>query len=248
MFLSRHTDIVYSCWVSIAPASRRIPTQARSKERVTRILDAAAHEFAELGFDAATTEGIAARAGTSVGSIYQFFPNKHALFEAIGSRYLDEVRALFESFTTEEALARPWQELLDFAIDAFAALDRESVGFRAVMLNLQMSRAFLEAGLALNDEMARRTEAVFARQAPQLPKAKRALVASVVIEALSGMLLYAARTPDRAKYGPILQETKVLARKYVESYLGPATHAPRPASKPKKTAKTRPSKRVPRRL
>jgi AcrR family transcriptional regulator len=234
--------------VTQAPASRRVPTQARSKERVTRILDAAAHEFAELGFDAATTEGIAARAGTSVGSIYQFFPNKHALFEAIGRRYLDEVRALFESFTTEAAIVHPWYELLDFAIDAFATLDRESVGFRAVMLNLQMSRAFLEEGLALNEEMARRTEAIFAKQAPHLPKAKRFLVATVMIEALSGMLLYAARTPDRAKYTQVLAETKVLARRYVETYVGAtATEAPAVASKtkpPARTTKARRSRRL----
>ncbi len=206
---------------------------------MTRILDAAAHEFAELGFDAATTENIAARAGTSVGSIYQFFPNKHALFEAIGRRYLDEVRMLFESFTTEAAMVHPWHELLEFAIDAFAALDRESVGFRAVMLNLQMSRAFLEEGLALNEEMARRTEAIFAKQAPQLPKAKRLLVATVMIEALSGMLLYAARTPDRAKYTQILAETKILARGYVETYVSaPATQ------KPPKTSKRKPAKKL----
>ncbi len=175
-----------------------------------------------------------------MGSIYQFFPNKHALFEAIGSRYLDDVRALFESFTTEEALSRPWHELLDFAIDAFAALDRESVSFRAVLLNLQMSRVFLEAGVALNAEMARRTEAIFARQAPHLPKAKRGLVASIVIEALSGMLLYAARTPDAAQYGLILQETKVLARRYVEGYLGPAAEPQPMASKSKKQKRKRP--------
>jgi hypothetical protein len=58
------------------------------------------------------------------------------------------------------------------------------------------------------------------------------------------MLLYAARTPDRAKYGQILEETKVLARRYVESYLGPATESIRPASK----AKTKVGKKKPRRL
>ena len=199
-------------------AARRVPTQARSRQRVLRILDAAAHEFAELGFDSATTEGIATRAGTSVGSIYQFFPNKHALFEAIGSRYLDEARTLFETMTTGQALKVPWWELLDGAIDAFAAMHKHSVGFRAVWLNLQMSRGFLAAGEALNAEIAKQTEAIFARQAPGLGKAKRKMAANVVVETISAMLLFSARNKEPFA-SQILEEAKVLVRRYVEPYV-----------------------------
>ena len=198
--------------------NRRVPTQARSRERVLRILDAAAHEFAELGFEAATTEGIAARAGTSVGSIYQFFPNKHALFDAIGSRYLEEVRMLFEAMTTKEALKADWGDLLDGAIDAFAALHKHSVGFRAVWLNLQLSRGFLEEGEALNAEIAERTEAIFAQQSGGMGKAKRKLVASVVVETVSAMLLFSARSKEPFA-SQILEEAKVLVRRYVEPYI-----------------------------
>ena len=82
--------------------------QARSKERAERILDAAAHVFAEAGFDAATTEAIAERAETSIGSVYQFFPNKDALFDAIASRYFERSRALFERLMAE-ASATSWR-------------------------------------------------------------------------------------------------------------------------------------------
>src|SRR6202011_4219225 len=78
------------------PSTRRVPTQDRSRQRVERILDAAARTFAEVGFEAATTETIAERAGTSIGSVYQFFPNKKALYDAIASRYLDRTRRLFD--------------------------------------------------------------------------------------------------------------------------------------------------------
>lgn len=196
---------------------RRVPSQARSKERVHRILDAAAHEFAEQGFEAATTEGIAARAGTSVGSIYQFFPNKHALFDAIGSRYLDEVRALFQVMTTPAALETPWPELIDASIDAFAALHRSSIGFRAVWLNLQLSRDFLEAGEALNAEIAQRTQALLGRHAPMLTKARRKLVSTVVVETVSSMLLFSARAKEPFA-SEVLAETKVLLRRYLEPY------------------------------
>ena len=233
MFLSRGAAKTSQRRVS-KEQTRRIPTQARSRERVLRILDAAAHEFAELGFEAATTEGIAVRAGTSVGSIYQFFPNKHALFEAIGSLYLDEVRTLFETMTTKDALKVPWWELLDGGIDAFAALHKHSVGFRAVWLNIQLSRGFLEAGEALNAEIAKRIEAIFAHQATGLGKAQRKLVANMVVETISAMLLFAARSKEPFA-SQIMEETKVLVRRYVEPYLGPpaspATKKPSRASK-----------------
>ena len=62
---------------------RRQPQQQRSKDRVEAILLAAAEVFDEIGVEAATTHLIAARAGTAIGSLYQFFPDKAAIFHAM---------------------------------------------------------------------------------------------------------------------------------------------------------------------
>src|SRR5882672_9002926 len=80
----------------IAAEARRVPSQERSRKRALRILDAAARVFGTVGYEAATTEAIAKAAGTSIGSLYQFFPNKHALFDAIANRHLERARALFD--------------------------------------------------------------------------------------------------------------------------------------------------------
>lgn len=66
---------------------RRKPQQARGQRRVNTILDAASQVFSELGYEAATTNIIAIRANTSIGSLYQFFPNKEAILSAIATRY-----------------------------------------------------------------------------------------------------------------------------------------------------------------
>ncbi|GAA1289473.1 TetR/AcrR family transcriptional regulator [Pseudonocardia aurantiaca] len=66
---------------------RKIPSQARGRDRVDRILLAAAEEFAAKGFDATTTSAIAARAGTSIGSVYQFFEDKSSIVDALVERY-----------------------------------------------------------------------------------------------------------------------------------------------------------------
>ena len=199
-----------------ATPKRRVPSQDRSKQRVERILDAAMHVFGELGFDAATMDAIAERAGTSIGSLYQFFPNKKAVFEAMGTRYLDEVRTLFDTFMTEERLARPWQEVLDDGIDAFWAFHTASPGFRAVWTSWLMSPEFMAAGDALNREFARRVEAVISRQS-SLSKKRRELVAILVVETISSMLIVAARYGEPLASN-LMTETKVLIRRYVEPY------------------------------
>ena len=83
---------------------RRVPTQERARRRVARILDAAALVFAEQGFEAATMEDIAARAETSIGSIYQFFPNKLAIFDDIDTVLLMEDSFDLADLTGEAAL------------------------------------------------------------------------------------------------------------------------------------------------
>jgi AcrR family transcriptional regulator len=74
------------------PRRRRRPVQARSKHTVERILAAAAHVFSERGY-AATTNHVAEAAGLSIGSLYQYFPDKDALLVALHNRHLDEVRS-----------------------------------------------------------------------------------------------------------------------------------------------------------
>ncbi|UPG92248.1 TetR family transcriptional regulator [Luteibacter aegosomaticola] len=60
-------------------SSRKSPKQARSNELVAAILEAAAQVLAKEGVARFTTARVAERAGVSVGSIYQYFPNKAAI-------------------------------------------------------------------------------------------------------------------------------------------------------------------------
>jgi AcrR family transcriptional regulator len=191
------------------------------------VLDAAARVFAETGYEAATTEAIARAAGTSIGSLYQFFPNKDALFDAISNRHLEKARVLFDAVLDGEALGLAWEELLDRAIDAFAQLDRDDPDFRAVWKNWHVAGQFFSAGQALNQEFARRIETILAVKAEGLSRARRAVVARVLVEVAAAMLFHAVRR-DAASGKAIVKETKlVLAR-----YLRPYTRAAGPSKKP----------------
>jgi len=109
---------------------RRQPKQARSQRRVDRLLSAAAQSFEELGYAATTTNAIAARAGVSIGSLYQFFPNKEAILDALVERYLDELQRVV--FVPGENL--PITILMDRVLDRLARFHESHAGFRALFL------------------------------------------------------------------------------------------------------------------
>lgn len=83
---------------------RKLPRQERSHEMVERILGTAQLLGREIGFRGLSTAQIAQRAGMSVGSIYQYFPNKEAIMAELTRRWLAQFRGI-----VEEARAAPRQ-------------------------------------------------------------------------------------------------------------------------------------------
>lgn len=71
------------------PKPRKVPSQQRSRETVAAILEAAAQVFDAQGYDAGTTDRIAERAGVSVGTLYQYYPDKDAILVALAAAHID---------------------------------------------------------------------------------------------------------------------------------------------------------------
>jgi AcrR family transcriptional regulator len=74
---------------SNAPPDPHHPYHGRSKQTIDDILEATAHVLKQVGFYETTTDRIAARACLNVGSLYQYFPNKIALYEALMMRHFE---------------------------------------------------------------------------------------------------------------------------------------------------------------
>src|SRR4051794_21391517 len=110
---------------------RRVPVQGRSVARVQRMLDACADLVDEIGYEGLTTTLLAERAGVAIGSVYQFFPDKRAIVQALALRNMDAyLQRLSARFATD--VFAYWWDGVDCAIDEYIAMHRSVPGFRTL--------------------------------------------------------------------------------------------------------------------
>ncbi|GLW23705.1 MULTISPECIES: TetR family transcriptional regulator [Microbispora] len=110
---------------------RRRPAQRRSVRRVERMLDACAELLDEGGYDALTTTRVAERAGVAIGSVYQFFPDKRALSQALARRNAELFAArVGRRFMIEDYTG--WWDAVDAIIDEYVEMHRSVPGFRSL--------------------------------------------------------------------------------------------------------------------
>lgn len=103
--------------------ARRQPQQERARSTVQFVLDATTKLLKRDGIDAVNTNRIADVAGVSIGSIYQYFPDKRAIFSALHERHGEETRQLIETIVADHAtssLGTLVLALMDGLIDAHA--------------------------------------------------------------------------------------------------------------------------------
>ena len=104
---------------------RKRPRQRRSQETVAAILEAGARIFAERGFAGGTTNHIAETAGVSVGSLYEYFPNKGAILVANAQRQLDrmieQVQQAIGQGSSDEPLAQLLARFVGTMLDVHEA-------------------------------------------------------------------------------------------------------------------------------
>jgi len=86
--------------IESGPRPRKRPRQARARATVTAILDATEQQLVAHGYDGTNTNNIARRAGVSVGTLYQYFPNKEAVVLAVAERHAERLADLLVQHLT----------------------------------------------------------------------------------------------------------------------------------------------------
>lgn len=110
---------------------RKAPRQARSRATIEVILESAARILGERGWAATTTNAVAETAGVSIGSLYQYFPNKLALVEAVRRRHFDEVLAVLRASADT---ATPRARRIAAFVDGMIAVHRRFPAAHRVLL------------------------------------------------------------------------------------------------------------------
>lgn len=215
--------------VSVAGA-RRAPVQARSRQRVEDILETTARLVDVLGPDNVTTTSIADSLEISVGSIYNYFEDRSAIFDAIVARSIaahDAIIAATRASTPANDRRPPeaWLEMAFTVIDRLADAYRTEPGFRALWFSQHLSPAMLESMRRSDEAQARRlldalTGAGLYLDCPNRLDAMRMHVGLID----KGLDLAFRDSPSGNDQ--IIAETKQVVRQYIGAYLKPLPDGP----------------------
>lgn len=197
---------------------RRQPKQKRGQERVEKILQAAAEVFAEVGYEAATTHAIAARARTAVGSLYQFFPDKLAIFHALEARHMEWITTLNAELLQSDFAKLSLEQMVQKLVETHAAYFLHPIP-RVVYLQYFVAPEMFELfddrfNRSLIVEMA----ALLRSCNPSLPRQKSELLAETLHYCYNAVLLQALRSEESHRVR-LYQELQALLVAYLRPHL-----------------------------
>lgn len=197
-----------------ANAAIKPPQRQRGIARVDSLLEAAGLSFAERGYDATTMTEIAARAGASIGSLYQFFPTKELIAEALLDRYsqtlYDRMRVLRESVDTgtdEQVARRLLRILVEFR--------RDHPGFVSLSEATNLPLALV---LAVRNHLRDEIADILAVRAPAQPAARLRAVAFVTLQIMKSYVFLSVEPGIRPRKSVLDEHERLLVL-----YLGSLT-------------------------
>lgn len=206
------------------PEARPRRRQARGQRRIEQLLRAAAEEFAEVGYEAATTNSIAARAGTSPGTLYQFFPNKLAMAEALAAQYVERLKASHDIALSPELVRLPLGELLNRVVEPIVSANVRNPGFKSLFADPALPNQVTSPGRELHAAVACRLEELYAHRVPDLPKVELARTAQVTVSLFQGMMPLIVAASEEERPAIVAELTKVL-HGYLAPILGAHPHS-----------------------
>lgn len=200
----------------LSTTSRKL--QARGERRIASLLDAAAEVFAESGYARASTNAIAARAGASPGTLYQFFPNKEAIAEALAQRYVEQLSLAHDSGFPPELATLPLAEVLDRILDPLIAFNLANPGFRALISDPGAPANVSTSKQPISEVMAARIEALIATREPDLEPADRRRCAQFAMT-IFGSLMPLVMRAEGADRAVAISEVKQVLMAYLSGYV-----------------------------
>ncbi len=209
------TEVSHSSSPQSSINLRRQPKQQRGKERVEKILDAAAAVFDEVGYEAATTHMIAAKAGTAIGSLYQFFPDKAAIFNAMELRHVERVKHMWAGTGTPEIVQQPLRQMIQSIAAAVADLFEQPVS-RVVFVQFYTARQIFQSiDESMTQEAINFMASLLSQRNSALSHTQCHLLAEVCVHSSNAVMLAALRSPDSKHRQQLTEQIEDLLVSYL---------------------------------
>jgi len=188
------------------------------------LLNTAESLFAEMGYEAATTNLIAARAGMSIGSLYQFFPNKEAILDGLVESYIANMRAQLDATLAPEIVRdMPITAIVSQLIDGITAFKASHAGFDMIFTSSSVPVQQSIAVQRMHEEIVGRVDALLAGRFPGLDPQRRRIGAVVGVAIVKGLTPLAG-PPDNLPAAQVLVEAKGAVLAYLRSFLLRESH------------------------
>ena len=192
---------------------RVAPQQERSARRLAAVLDAAAELFVEAGYDATTMQAIADRSGSSIGALYNYFPDKESVASTLRTRYSQDLRARLTSFM-EHSAALSHTRFAEAFIECVSDFVRDCPAWLNLLAAPIHFRRDLTARRALRSMIA---DAFRARNSSLTPE-RALLAANVALQILKGMMALYLETEAKSREA-VAAEFRSVLTPYLEAVL-----------------------------
>lgn len=188
----------------------RIPKRRRGHDRVAVLLEAAATVFVEKGYDAATMTEIAAKALSSIGSLYQFFPTKPLLAEALHIERLERLKAVLQDIA-DKSNGLSAADSGEAIFDRLAAFIERFPEYPVLVARRDIPR---ERRMRSRAEVKELISSILRRAEPPVTD-DIALMSAIILE-LIRIAVIAANEPEAAEDRLLLRELRLMLRKRLE--------------------------------
>ena len=199
---------------SISSSSVRVaPKQERSARRLAGFLQAAAELFSEIGFEATTMQGIADRSNSSIGALYNYFPDKQSVAATLISQYAEELQWRLKSLM-EHSEKLSTAQFAGLFIDCIIEFTQE----RPAYLSLHSAPFRFRRDPAARKALRTIVASAFRTKNPSLSSERSLLAANVAVQIVKGMITLFLESDAKTKPLVVAEFRQVLTS-YLEGVL-----------------------------
>ncbi|MCF6473529.1 TetR/AcrR family transcriptional regulator [Nonomuraea sp. MG754425] len=195
-------------------AERTVRRQARGLKRMAEILDAAEQVIADVGYPDLTTNQVAARAGMSPGSLYQFFRNKDEILDGLVARYTVDRQEFWAARLAMVTPEIPLEALVAQLVDESVQFKSASPAYWSLLYGTATGDQFAAASQRLHEDIARHLSGMLRRRSPELPEERAEIMGTMALAMVKAVMpMITSSAPERS--AELVDELKHMLVRYL---------------------------------